>query len=294
MNNISIIDNDTISSKIHTIRGLQVMLDRDLAALYQVDNKRLNEQVKRNSDRFPQNFRFQLTKDEKDELVANCDHLESMKYSSTLPYVFTEQGVAMLSSVLNSKTAIQISINIINTFVQMRKIIATNSDLFSKIEQIEKRQISYELKSDEKFNTLFKAIEEKSPKPKQGIFYDGQVYDAYIFVADLIKNAQDSIVLIDNYIDDTVLTLFSKNQNIQITIYTSQISKELKLDFDKYTTQHKNIELKVFKNAHDRFMIIDKREIYHIGASLKDLGKKWFAFSKFDLDVFEMLGKLNG
>lgn len=289
MNEIGQRDTDNITSKIYTIRGLQVMLDRNLSELYGVENKKLNEQVKRNIDRFPQKFRFQLTKNEKDELVAICDHLQSMKYSSSLPYVFTEQGVAMLSSVLNSKIAIEISIKIIDAFVNMRKFISNNGLVFQRLDSLEHKQ----LQTDEKIEAIFHAIEAKSIKPTQGIFYDGQIYDAYVFVADLIKSAKENIILIDNYIDETVLTLFSKNPNIKVVIYTNSISKQLKLDLQKYNAQYKNIELKEFKNAHDRFMILDNKEVYHIGASLKYLGKKWFAFSKFDVEVFEMLSKLD-
>ncbi len=127
----------------------------------------------------------------------------------------------------------------------------------------------------------------------QGIFYDGQVYDSYGFILDLIKQAKNEIILIDNYIDDTVLTLFSKIPNIKITIYTNTISKQLKLDFEKYSKQYDNITLKIFLNSHDRFLILDKKEIFHIGASLKDLGKKWFAFSKINLDINELIKKLD-
>ncbi|MFW3353660.1 hypothetical protein ACOTVQ_10010 [Aliarcobacter butzleri] len=148
------------------------------------------------------------------------------------------------------------------------------------------------LTHDENFDKLFEALENKSLKPKQGIFYDGEIFDAYIFINDLIKNAKDEIILIDNYIDESVFTLFSKYPNIKIKIYTQSITKQLKLDFEKYQKQYQNIELFEFKNSHDRFLIIDKKEIYHIGASLKDLGKKWFAFSKINLEIAELLGKL--
>jgi hypothetical protein len=156
------------------------------------------------------------------------------------------------------------------------------------LDSLEQRQFL----TDEKLDEVLDALEDKSFKPKQGIFYDGQVYDAYVFVVELIKSTRENIILIDNYIDDTVFTLFSKNPNIKVTIYTNFISKQLKLDLQKYNLQYKNIELKEFKNAHDRFMIIDGKEVYHIGASLKDLGKKWFAFSKLNIEAFEMLSKL--
>jgi len=154
--------------------------------------------------------------------------------------------------------------------------------------ELKKKQFN----TDNKLENIFKTIEQKDIKPKQGIFYDGEVFDAYSFVADLIRDAKSSIILIDNYVDDSVLTFFSKNQNIDVTIYTKTISKQLTLDLKKYNSQYKNIEIKNFKDAHDRFMIIDSSDVYHIGASLKDLGKKWFAFSRFDVGAFDILGRL--
>lgn len=309
MEKLNLLNNDNIETKIYEIRNLQVMLDSDLAELYEVELKRMNEQVKRNIERFPQNFRFQITEDEYQDLrsqiatsssnnflrsqIATLENRRG-KHSKYLPYVFTEQGVSMLSAVLKSKTAINTSIKIIESFVNMRKILSSNNQLFQRLEQIEKRQIKYEVKSDEKFDKIFKAIEEKSIKPKQGIFYDGQVYDAYIFISDLIKTANKNIVLIDNYIDDTVLTLLSKrNTKTNVIIYTKNISKQLELDLKKHNTQYDQIKIKEFKNAHDRFLIIDETEIYHIGASLKDLGKKWFAFSKLDIKALDILSKIN-
>ncbi|TKI69301.1 ORF6N domain-containing protein [Sulfurimonas crateris] len=282
-----------IEKKIFTIRGVQVMVDRDLAELYGVEPKRLGEQVKRNIERFPKEFRFQLTIEEKNELVANCDRFQSLKHSSSLPFAFTEQGVSMLSAVLRSDTAIQTSIQIINSFVKMRSFLSQNADIFTRLELVEKRQMAHEIKIDEKFEKLFDALEDKSIKHKQGILFDGQIYDAYVFVNDLLRSAKSEVLLIDNYIDDTVFTLFSKYQHIKIKIYTGSISKKLHLDFKKYNSQYQNIELQEFKKAHDRFLIIDNTEIYHIGASLKDLGKKWFAFSKFESGALEILERLN-
>lgn len=277
-----------IQNRIFTFREFQVMIDRDLAELYDVPTKRLNEQVKRNLNRFPDSFRFQLTDNEKDELVANCDRFEKLKHSTVNPYAFTEQGVAMLSAVLHSQTAVDVSIRIMEAFVEMRKFILNNVTVFQRLDKIEQKQIE----SDKRFELLFQALENNSIKPKQGIFYNGQVFDAYLFVSDLIKSAKKSIVLMDNYVDETVLTMFSKNQKINVKIYTKNISKQLKLDLDKYNSQYKPIELKNFNKAHDRFLIIDNKEIYHFGASLKDLGKKWFAFSKFDMEAIEILGKI--
>lgn len=173
-------------------------------------------------------------------------------------------------------------------FVEMKKFISNNAAIFQRLENVEMKQIV----TDEKIDKIFKALENNSIKPKQGIFYDGQIFDAYKFVADLIKEAKKHIVLIDNYIDETVLTLFSKNQSVNVKIYTKNITKQLKLDVNKYNAQYNLIEVKQFNQAHDRFLIIDNKEIYHFGASLKDLEKKWFAFSKFDINTIEMLKKL--
>ena len=279
-----IINENNIKNKIHNIKNQQVMLDRDLAELYEVETKVFNQAVKRNIKRFPKNYRFQLNENEKNQLVTNCDWLNSLKHSSSLPYVFTEQGVSMLSAILKSDRAIDISIKIIDSFIEMRKLISQNIFMFERFERIEQRLNVH----DENFNKLFNALEDKTIKPKQGIFYDGQIFDAYVFVNDLLKLAIDEILLIDNYIDETVFTLFSKYPNIKIKIYTANITKQLKLDYQKYQT----IELKEFKNSHDRFLIIDKKEVYHIGASLKDLGKKWFAFSKFEIENLKILEKL--
>ena len=288
------INENNIKDKIHTIRNQQVMLDRDLAELYGVETKVLNQAVKRNETRFPNDFMFQLSKEEFENwrsqfVTSNSDKMGLRRP----PYAFTEQGVSMLSAVLKSEIAVDISVKIIRAFVEMRKIINSGNALFYKIDFLEKRQISYEIKTDTKINQILNALEDKTLKPKQGIFYDGQIFDAYVFVNDLLKLATNEILLIDNYIDETVFTLFSKYPNIKIKIYTANLTKQLKLDFEKYSKQYKNIELLEFKNSHDRFLIIDKKEVYHLGASLKDLGKKWFAFSKFEIESFDILKRVN-
>ncbi|MDK2063811.1 ORF6N domain-containing protein [Aliarcobacter butzleri] len=287
------INENNIKDKIHTIRNQQVILDRDLAELYGVETKVLNQAVKRNEARFPNDFMFQLSKEEFENwrsqfVTSNSDKMGLRRP----PYAFTEQGVSMLSAVLKSDIAIDISVKIIRAFVEMRKIINSDNALFYKIDFLEKRQISYELKTDTKINQILNALEDKSVKPKQGIFYDGQIFDAYVFINDLLKLATNEIILIDNYIDETVFTLFSKYPNIKIKIYTSNITKQIKLDFQKYQTQYKNTELFEFRNSHDRFLIIDKKEVYHLGASIKDLGKKWFAFSKFEIENLKILERL--
>ena len=283
-----IINENNIKDKIYTIRNLQVMLDKDLAELYGVKPIRLREQIKRNIARFPDDFMFQLSEDEVDLMVSQ-NAIPSRKHlGGSLPLVFTEQGVSMLSSVLRSEIAVNISVQIIRVFVSMRKIISQNISMFERFERVEQRLTIH----DKNFDRLFEALEDRSLKAKQGIFYDGQIFDAYVFVNDLLKLATTEIILIDNYIDETVFTIFSKYPNIRIKIYTQNISKQLKLDFQKYETQYKNIELFEFKNSHDRFLIIDKKEVYHLGASLKDLGKKWFAFSKFEIKNLKILEKL--
>jgi len=267
---------------------MQVMLDRDLAELYGVETKVLNQAVKRNIDRFPDDFRFQINDGEKNELVTNCDRLKTLKHSSSNPYAFTEQGVSMLATVLKSKVAVEVRISIIRAFVQMRKFLLSNASILQRLDHVEYKLLEH----DKNFNTIFQAIEDKSIKPTQGIFFDGQIFDAYELVSKLVKSAKIFIKLIDNYIDESVLTLFSKVPNIKVTIYTKSLTKQLKLDLQKYNAQYKNIEIKAFKSSHDRFLIIDNKEVYHIGASLKDLGKKWFAFSKMDRDSLNILERL--
>ena len=282
-----------IEKRIYTIRGMQVMLDRDLAELYGVKSIRLREQVKRNSNRFPEDFMFQITEDEVDYMVSQ-NAIPSRKHlGGTLPYVFTEQGVAGISGVLTSNRAIEINIAIMRAFVKMRQFLANNADLFMRLESIEKRQLLHELKVDEKFELLFNALEDKSIKPKQGIFFDGHIFDAYKFVCDLIRSATQRIILIDNYVDESVLTLLSKREaGVTTQILTNSIGKALALDIEKFNRQSPAIKVQTFKSSHDRFLIIDD-DIYHIGASLKDLGKKWFAFSKMDVSAIEMLQRVN-
>lgn len=280
---------ESIQQRIFTFREFQVMMDRDLAELYEVETKRLNEQVKRNANRFPERFCFQLTNEEKNELVANCDRFKSLKHASSNPYAFTEQGVAMLASVLRSDTAVTVSIQIIDSFVHMRKAISDNSLMYDRLSRIERKQ----LETDQQLEVIFNALENKKTAPQKGIFFDGQVFDAYTFVSDLIRKAKQSISIIDNYIDDSVLSMLSKKrENVKIRIYTKSVSSELALDLKKYNEQYDLIEVIKFNASHDRFLIIDDKEIYHIGASLKDLGKKWFAFSQMDNEAIDMLSRL--
>jgi len=294
-----------IENRIFTVRGMQVMIDSHLAEMYSVEIRVLNQGVKRNIERFPDTFMFQINEDEWDFLrsqivtlknieVLNLQSLPTTdnrgKHRKYLPHVFTEQGVAMLSAVLRSETAIKVSIKIINTFVEMRKVLAQNTGLFQRLDKIELKQFE----ADKKFEHIFKALESKNPEPEKGVFYEGQIFDAYTFIADIVRKAEDSIILIDNYIDDTVLTLFTKrNAGVKVSIYTKAIGKQLLLDVQKHNAQYPPIQLHELNSAHDRFLIIDHSQLYHLGASLKDLGKKWFAFSKMDTEVQKMLQLLN-
>ncbi|HQI04942.1 MAG TPA: ORF6N domain-containing protein [bacterium] len=293
MNGNELIKVDDIRSRIFTIRGVQVMLDIDLAELYCVETKVLNQAVKRNKNRFPERFMFMMSDEEKKELVTNCDRLRRLKHSSSNPYAFTEQGVAMLSAVLKSDTAVDISIKIMDAFVSMRHFIAENLKVSQRFDIIEKKQIGYQLESDKKFDIIFKAMENNQLSPKQGVLFDGQVFDAHKLVSDIIRSAEKSIILIDNYVDDTVLTLFSKRkQGVMLKILTKNLSKQLLLDIQKFNEQCPPAEIKEFNHSHDRFLIIDDCDLYHFGASLKDLGKKWFGFSKMDVEVTKMVAKL--
>jgi hypothetical protein len=285
-NDLSTID---IQNIIYEIRGLQVMLDNDLAILYEVEVKVLNQAVKRNIERFPGKFMFRLTDNElkilRSQFVTAKYNWSKKRY---LPYAFTEQGVAMLSAVLKSNKAIEVSLKIMSAFVEMRHYLMKNVDIFQKFHRIDQKLLEH----DDNFKKIFKALEGKE-MPKQGIFFNGQVFDAHVFVSELIRNAEKSIILIDNYVDEKVLTLLSKKKSeVEVLVYSKNITNKLLQDVEKYNTQYKNLTLKQFNDCHDRFLIIDN-QIYHIGASLKDLGKKWFAFSKLEIDANLILGKLD-
>lgn len=283
-----------IQPMIKVIRGQQVMLDSDLSALYGVETRRLNEQVKRNIERFPDDFMFQLRKEELDNLMSQ-NATSSWGGTRKLPYAFTEQGIAMLSSVLKSQTAVEVNIRIMRAFITMRRFIATNAQLFQRLETIEYHQLEmkkHQEVTDRRIDEVFKHLDADIPQ-MQGIFYDGQVFDAYRFVSDLIRKAKQSIVLIDNYVDDTVLTLLDKrSEGVSATIYTQRVSSQFQLDVDRHNSQYPLIEIKRFNKAHDRFLLIDN-EVYHIGASIKDLGKKWFGFTLMrDITATELIKKI--
>lgn len=268
-------DDERIGKQIITLRGLQVILDRDLARLYQVEVSQMNRQVKRNIGRFPEDFMFQLTKEELVSLKCHFGISNRRGGDRVLPYAFTELGVSMLAGLLRSDIAIKANIAIIRAFATMKRIISENSIMYSRLDRIEFRQLESEMKIIELFNRLDKT----DYQPKEGVFFDRQIFDAYTFVADLIRKADKRIILIDNYIDDTVFTLLDKRKgNVEATIYTSKVTKETELDIRKHNIQYRPIQVLEFRKAHDRFLIIDDA-VYLIGASIKDLGKKWFGFT---------------
>ena len=294
-----------VESLIQVIRGQQVMLDRDLAELYGVETRRLNEQVKRNIERFPEDFMFQLTKEEFENWKSQFATSNSIVMGARKrPYAFTEQGVAMLSGVLKSSTAVEANIRIMRAFVSMRHFMVNNAVIFQRLETIEFNQLesnkvqakilAHQEVQDHRIDEIFRRLDEGMYKPKQGIFFDNQIYDAYSFVSELVKSAKQRIILIDNYVDETVLTLLDKREDtVSAIIYTQQISRQLRLDVDRHNSQYPPIEISVFRRSHDRFLCIDDT-VYHVGASIKDLGKKWFAFSKMeDFKPEELVAKIN-
>lgn len=311
------IRNHGLQKLIYTVRDTQVMLDSDLAELYGVPAKRLNEQVKRNVERFPAEFRFQLTKEEHENLRsqiatssdggdlrfqngtsslrsqnATLETDQRGRHRKYLPYVFTEQGVAMLSAVLRSETAVQVSIQIMQAFVGMRRFLIANGGLIQRVDSLEKRQMAQEIQTDDRFEKVFKALESGNEAPAQGVFFNGQIFDAYRFVNDLLRQAKKTIVLIDNYVDDTVLEQLAKRRKgVTATIFTKAISKQLALDLKKHNEQYSPITIHKLADSHDRFLMIDE-VVYHIGASLKDLGKKWFAFSKMDQSGLKVIEQI--
>ncbi len=287
-NEIQLIDENFIKSKIYTVRNTQVILDRDLAKFYQTETRTLKQAVRRNIDRFPEDFMFELNEIDIEYMVSQSVIPSKSYFGGAKPFAFTEQGVSMLSGVLRTSTAVDISIKIIKSFVAMKKVLSEYGNLFYRLDTLEKKQLTY----DENFEKIFNAIESKNITPEQGIFYDGQIFSAYKFVNDLIRKAKTSIILIDNYIDDTVLTMFSKNKNITYTLYTKTISEKLRLDIKKYNQEYNNLKANTCSNSHDRFLIIDDQEVYQIGASLKDLGKKIFAFFKLNEPAENLINRI--
>ena len=313
-----------IEPLIRTIRGQQVLLDSDLAILYGVETRQLNQQVKRNIERFPEDFMFQLTKVELINLKSQIATLSATDYplrsqivtlntenhslrsqnatidnrgrhTKYLPYAFTENGIAMLSSVLRSPIAIQVNIRIMRAFTAMRQFIASNAQIFQRLDVMEQNQlaiVAHQTETDHKLEEIFRRLDSGNVQPHQGIFYDGQIFDAYTFINDRIREATTRIVLIDNYIDDSVLTILSKRADkVAATIYTKKPSAQLQLDIQKHNAQYPSISVVEFDRSHDRFLCIDET-VYHLGASVKDLGKKWFAFNRMEMPTTELLKKI--
>ncbi|MFR0823436.1 MAG: ORF6N domain-containing protein [Clostridia bacterium] len=284
--NIEKYEAENIKNLIYNIKGKQVMLDSDVAMLYHYETKYINLAVRRNQERFPESFCFQLTKEEFDNLrlqIATLNYQTNNKSNVTrkyLPYVFTEQGIAMLSGILKNEIAIQVSINIINAFVEMRNFIALNGQVFQEINTIKGKLLEH----DKKFDRVFDELQNKQESEfKQKIFFDGQIYDAYSLIIDIIKSAKTKILIIDNYIDESILKILAKkNRNVEVVILTSQNCDLSKLDVNKFNKQYPVLKVARTNRFHDRFIVIDNKELYHCGASLKDLGKKCFAISKME------------
>jgi len=294
-------NDDFIKSRIYTVRGMQVMLDRDLAALYGVQTRVLNQAVKRNSARFPVNFMFQLTTEETAALMSqivtssqsesdanrsrsqfvilNKGRGSNVKY---MPYVFTEQGVAMLSAVLRSPIAVDVSVRVINIFVAMRKALASVAPIITRLEIAERRQIIDQQRNEERFDTIFKAMD-GGDFPPQKVFFEGKHYDAYSFAKKLVRNAAKSIVLVDGYCDDVTLDILAaKRGGANVTIATVAKTPITKTAIEKFNKQNPTLTVKTTGVFHDRFLILDGKELYHFGASLKNLGRQYCAVSKMD------------
>ena len=282
-NQLKIVNSEEIKNLIYTIRGKQVMLDSDVAMLYHYETKNVNKAMKRNIERFPEDFCFQLTNDEFKNLRFQFRTLNkkvnngkvTRKY---LPYVYTEQGISMLAGVLKNDIAVQVSISIIRAFIEMRKFISSNSQIFERLTNVEYKLLEHDKKFDEIFDSLLKKEEFK-----QKIFFGGQIYDAYSLVIDIIKRAKNKIIIIDNYIDDSIFKIIiKKNRNVEVVILTSKKSNISKLDMQQFNKEYPILKVAKTDKFHDRFIIIDNKELYHCGASIKDLGKKCFGINKID------------
>lgn len=292
--NAVVLREETLHRLIFNLRGQQVILDRDLATLYQVETRALKQAVKRNAKRFPADFMWVLDASEVNELVSQSVIPGKSALGGALPFAFTEQGVAALSSVLTSDRAIEVNIAIMRAFVALRRMLAANDGLLQRLDTLEQRQLAHQIKTDERFDQVFDALEQKSLNPTQGIFFDGQIFDAYVFVNDLMRQAKQSIVLIDSYVDDSVLQQLAKRKKgVNAAILTKTISKALAQDLRKHNAQYPPIHIQEFTDSHDRFLILDREAVYHLGASLKDLGKKWFAFSRMDKSGLKVMERVD-
>lgn len=280
---------DFIRAKILTIRGVQVILDRDLAILYGVDAKRINEQVKRNIERFPEDFMFRLTKDECLRSQIATLNMERGKHLKYMPYAFTESGVAMLSGVLRSSIAVDVNIRIMRAFVSMRRALASIAPVIARVSEIERMQLEEktsrqadQTRNEERFNTIFKAMD-GGDFPPQKVFYEGKHYDAYSFAKKLVRKATKSIVLVDGYCDDVTLDILSnKRGGANVTIATVAKTPITQTAVEKFNKQNPTLTVKTVGMFHDRFLIIDNKELYHFGASLKNLGRQYCAVTKMD------------
>ena len=283
----TIYDTDKIKNLISNIRGKQVMLDSDVAMLYHYETKNINKSMKRNIERFPEDFCFRLTENEINSLRFQTGTLNKNgrgQHSKYLPYVYTEQGISMLAGVLKNDIAIKVSLNIIRAFIEMRKFIVNNGQVFERLTNVEYKLLEHDKKFDEIFNELQKNEENKF---QQQIFYNGQIYDAYSLIVDIIKSAKNRVVIIDNYVDDSILKMLAKKENnVEVVILTSSNTNISKLDVTKFNKQYPTLKVATTNNFHDRFIVIDGTELYHCGASLKDLGKKCFAINKIEDNRF--------
>jgi len=273
---ITSVEEIDVTKLIVIVREQQVLIDRDIAMLYGVETRTLNQSVKRNIKRFPERFRFQLTKQEMQELITNCDRFESMKHVPSLPYAFTEQGISMLSAVITSQTAIDMSIRIMDAFVGMRRYFSSNANVLQRLDRVEMQQLENKQwmeQTDSKIEQILETIEERTPKllPEQ-VFPTGCVWDAWTYISDLVRSARKRIVLIDNFVDDRVLSLFTKRADgVSATIHT-RYNEQFLIDLQKHNTQYPEIEfIQLPHRNHDRFLIIDDK-VYLLGASLKDMG----------------------
>ena len=292
---VSMSTNEEIRDLIYTIRGKQVMLDSDVAMLYHYETKKINQTVKRNIDRFPEKFCFQLTENELENMwsqIVTASKIKENKFRNKkyLPYVFTEQGIAMLSGLLRNEIAVQVSINIMDAFIEMRKFLNANGQVFERLTNVEYKLLEHDNKINKVFDELQK---EKEIEIKQKIFFEGQIWDSYSLIIKIIKEAKYKITIIDNYVDDSILDMLTKkNKGIEVNIITSDKSNISKLDIQKFNKEYGTLKMAKTNKIHDRFVLIDNEILYHLGASIKDLGKKCFGINKIiDKNVIEMLDK---
>ena len=280
---------EDIKNLIYTIRGKQVMIDSDVANIYHCETKYVNRVVKRNVERFPEEFCFQLNENEFEILRCQFVTLNENgrgQHRKYLPYVFTEQGIAMLSALLKSDVAVSVSVNIMKAFIEMRKFLMLNGQVFERLTSVEHKLLEHDKKFDEVFNQL--QLEENI---KQRIFFNGQIYDAYSIIIDIIKKANKKILIIDNYIDDSVLKMLTKKKdNVEVVILTSDKSNIQNIDIQKFNKEYPILKVAKTNKYHDRFIIIDNKEMYHLGASIKDLGKKCFGINK--IEDMQIIGKI--